>query len=237
MYWDAGHKPISWDFSMTATARDWRPQVQQGDVLRISATYDSKLASWYEVMGIMVVWEAWGDEHGVNPFTHVLDEHGHVTHGHLPENWHYGGTQWVGVNPNSLPACSTHKVIIAGFKYIPAVSGNTNCVPTIKAGQSITFVNEDADPMGTFSPIDPNPFYLMSVFHTVTTCKYPCRLNYGISYPLANGPGNFDSGQLGVGLPGVGTLKWSTPTNLPPGTYAFFCRIHPWMRGVFRVLR
>jgi hypothetical protein len=237
VYWDPGHTPISWDLSMTATAPDWRPQVQQGDVLRISATYDSKLASWYEVMGIMVVWEAWGDQHGVNPFTHRLDEHGHVTHGHLPENWHYGGTQWVGVNPTSLSACRTQKVIIAGFKYIPAVTGNTNCVPTIKRGQSITFLNEDADPMGTFSPINPNPFYLASVFHTVTTCKYPCRLNYGISYPLANGSGNLDSGQLGVGLPGVGRLTWRTPTSLPPGTYAFFCRIHPWMRGVFRILR
>ena len=45
--------------SMTATAADWRPQVQPGDVLAINATYNSSLASWYEVMGIMVVWEAW----------------------------------------------------------------------------------------------------------------------------------------------------------------------------------
>lgn len=234
-YWDPGRKPISWDVSMKATAPDWRPQVQQGDTLRISATYESKLASWYEVMGIMVVWEAWGDQTGVDPFTHRLDQQGHVTHGHLPENSYYGGTRWVGVNPTSLPACSTHKVIIAGFKYIPAVAGNPRCVPTIKRGQSITFVNQDASPFGTFSPVNPNPFYVGSVFHTVTTCKYPCRLNYGISYPLANGSANFDSGQLAVGLPGVGRLKWSTPKNLPPGTYAFFCRIHPWMRGIFRI--
>ena len=59
---------------MKATPADWRPQVQQGDVLRISATYESKLASWYEVMGIMVVWEAWNDQAGVNPFAHKLDE-------------------------------------------------------------------------------------------------------------------------------------------------------------------
>jgi hypothetical protein len=128
-------------------------------------------------------------------------------------------------------------VLIAGFKYIPAVTGNTRCVPTIKRGQSITFQSEDADPMGTFSLVNPNPFYLASVFHTVTTCKYPCRLNYGISYPLANGSGNLDSGELGVGVPGVGRLTWSTPKNLPPGTYSFFCRIHPWMRGLFRILK
>jgi plastocyanin len=28
----------------------------------------------------------------------------------------------------------------------------------------------------------------------------------------------------------------STPTDLDPGTYTYFCRIHPFMRGDFRVL-
>jgi hypothetical protein len=240
IYWDKHHLPISWDVSMTATPANWRPLVQRGDVLRISATYNSSLASWYEVMGIMVVWEAWDDQHGVNPFTSKLDERGHVTHGHLPENDYYGGNQWVGVNPrgaspDSLPACHTSKVLIAGFRYIPATNGNANCIPTVKRGRSITFTNEDASPLGTFTYLQSNPFYLESVFHTVTSCKNPCALNYGISYPLANGAGNFDSGELGVGTPGVGRLTWSTPTDLPPGTYTFFCRIHPWMRGVFRI--
>ena len=49
-------------------------------MLRISATYDTKRASWYESMGIMVAWEAWDGQHGVDPFTHKLDETGHVTH-------------------------------------------------------------------------------------------------------------------------------------------------------------
>jgi hypothetical protein len=236
VYWDKGHEPVSWDMSMTATSASWRPQVEVGDTLRISATYDTKLASWYEVMGIMVVWEAWNDEHGVDPFTAKLDERGHVTHRHLPENSYYGGTKWVGVDPTKLPQCDTHKVLIAGFRYIPETNGNHDCIPTVERGQSITFVNEDASRLGTFDVLAPNPFYLASVFHTVTSCKDPCGLNYGISYPLSNGAGNFDSGELGVGTPGVGRLTWSTPTNLPPGTYTFYCRIHPWMRGVFRIL-
>jgi hypothetical protein len=237
VYWDRGRQPVSWDVSMTATPADWRPQVQAGDVMSVSATYDSKLASWYEVMGIMVVWEAWGGQNGVNPFTSKLDQTGRITHGHLSENNYYGGTRFVGVNPTALPACYAHKVLIAGFKYIPAVTGSTNCVPTISRGQSITFVSEDASPMGTFAPVGPNPFYLASVFHTVTSCQNPCRLNYGISYPVANGAGSYDSGELGVGLPGVGRLTWNTPANLAAGTYAYFCRIHPWMRGVFRIVR
>jgi plastocyanin len=161
---------------------------------------------------------------------------GHVTHGHLPENSYYGGTKFVGVNPTALPDCDTQTVLIAAFKYIPATKTHRNCVATTTAGKPITFVNEDASPLGTFNVVAPNPFYLASVFHTVTSCASPCRLNYGISYPLSNGKGNFDSGELGVGTPGVGTIKWSTPTSLKPGTYTFYCRIHPWMRGVFRIL-
>ena len=235
-YFDKGGRPISWDFAMTGTPADWRPEVQPGDVLRVSATYDTRLASCYEVMGIMVVWEAWNDQRGINPFADALDEHGRITHGHLPENNYPGGTQWVGVNPKALPACQTHHLLIAAFRYIADTRGNQRCIPTIKHGQSITFVNEDASPLAALNIVAPNPFYMASIFHTVTSCKYPCTLNYGIAYPLAGGAGNFDSGELGVALPGVGTLKWSTPKNLPPGTYAFFCRIHPWMRGVFRVL-
>jgi hypothetical protein len=240
-YFDKGKQPVSWDFAMTATKSDWRPEVQPGDQLSISATYDTKLSSWYEVMGIMVVWEAYNDQRGVNPFGSGLDEQGRVTHGHLPENSYYGGTKFVGVNPNSLPECRPKQVVIAGFTYSPGDISNKfehSCVPTIHRGQSLTFVNKDASPLGTFgSLVSVNPFYLKSIFHTVTSCKNPCGLNYGISYPLANGGGgNFDSGQLGIGTPGIGRLSWSTPTGLKPGTYTFFCRIHPWMRGVFRIV-
>jgi hypothetical protein len=238
-YFDPGG-PISWDVAMTATSANWRPTVKPGDVLRISATYETRRASWYEVMGIMVVWEAWGDMRGIDPFTHRLDEQGHITHGHLPENNYHGGTAWVGVNPLALPECATKRVLIAGFRYLPgdfSDHGSERCIPTVAKGQSLTFVNEDANPLGVFTySLTPNPFYMQSIFHTVTSCAKPCNLNYGISYPVANGGIQFDSGQLGIGTPGVGRLNWSTPKGLPPGTYTFYCRIHPWMRGVFRIL-
>jgi hypothetical protein len=230
--------PVSWDVAMGTTEPDWRPTVQPGDVLRVSATYETRLASWYEVMGIMVVWEAWNDTQGTDPFSHSLDQHWFLTHGHLAENGHYGGA-FVGVNPTQAPLCDKSKVFIAGFKYLPGnftSSAKPSCIPTIHQGHSLVFQNEDASSKGTFRLFPPNPFYEQSVFHTVTECASPCNLNYGIAYPVANGYAKFDSGELGVGVPGVGRLSWSTPANLPPGTYTFFCRIHPWMRGVFRVL-
>jgi plastocyanin len=35
----------------------------------------------------------------------------------------------------------------------------------------------------------------------------------------------------------VGTQVYKTPKNLRPGTYSYFCRIHPFMRGAFRVVK
>jgi hypothetical protein len=226
--------------AMTATAPDWRPAVRAGDQLRISATYETRRASWYESMGIMVVWEAWDQAGGTDPFTHSLDERGHVTHGHLPENDFHGGARSLGVNLRRFPTCLRRRVIIRGFLFNPgdfSATGRNRCTPTVRQGHSLTFVNDDAFNTGTFNVFTPSPLYLASIFHSVTACQYPCGLNTGISYPLANGPGGYDSGQLGLGTPATDKLSWSTPAGLKPGTYTFFCRIHPFMRGVFRVIQ
>jgi hypothetical protein len=237
-YWD-NRGPISWDMSMTATAPSWRPQVKAGDVLRISATYNTTRASWYEVMGIMVVWEAWGGHGGTDPFTHPLGEQGHVTHGRLRQNEYLGGTYSLGA-AKTYPRCFTHTVEISEFQYNPGdftATGANRCSPTIREGQSLTFVNEDASPLSPGNPLSPSRAYMASVFHTVTTCRDPCNLNTGISYPLANGPGGVDSGELGLGTPAKNELSWSTPKGLKPGTYTYFCRIHPFMRGMFTIIK
>ena len=75
---------------MSATPDDWRVQVHKGDKLSITATYDSARATWYEGMGIMVVWMAAGDD-GTDPFQKNVDVPGVLTHGHLPENDNHGG--------------------------------------------------------------------------------------------------------------------------------------------------
>ena len=80
-------------------------------------------------------------------------------------------------------------------------------------------------------------------FHTITACKAPCNGSTGIAYPVANGPVTFDSGELGFngnngGLPSAPAAdrdSWTVPTNLKAGTYTYFCRIHPFMRGSFRI--
>ena len=91
---------------------------------------------------------------------------------------------------------------------------------------SLTFKNVDA---------------ARNVYHTITACRAPCNRNTGIAYPLADGPVDFDSAELGFG-PAFATAAaqrdtWKTPSTLRPGTYTYFCRVHPFMRGAFRVKR
>ena len=111
------------------------------------------------------------------------------------------------------------------------VTGADGRPPVVKQGQSITFKNLDSLPGGNNAT---------AIFHTITACKAPCNRETGIAYPLANGPVNFDSGELGYGpanfTPAANKQTWATPDNLPVGTYTYFCRIHPFMRGSFRVV-
>jgi hypothetical protein len=244
-YWDP-RGPISWDMAMGATQADWRPRVKPGDVMSVHATYETKRASWYESMGIMVVWEAWDSQArsplgGIDPFSHKLDQRSHLTHGHLAENNHHGGSVSLGIAAAAFRSCGTNKVIIGAFHYTPGdftSTGSDRCAPTVRQGHSLTFINNDALAGDPGEPgLNPSSNYLHSIFHTVTACQNPCGLDTGISYPLANGPGGYDSTQLGLGTPASGKLSWSTPQNLAPGTYTYFCRIHPFMRGVFRIVR
>jgi hypothetical protein len=241
-YWDK-RGPISWDMAMGATPRDWRVRVRTGDTLRISATYETRRASWYEAMGIMVAYisydDASGRTAGVDPFVRAPDQVGHVTHGHLAENNHHGGSRSLGANALKFPSCSRSQVAISVFLYRPGdftSTGPNRCLPTVRQGGSLTFKNLDASSQPVPDFIFPNAGYLRSIFHTVTSCQNPCGLDTGISYPLANGAATYDSAQLGFGTPAADRLTWSTPTNLKPATYSYFCRIHPFMRGAFRVL-
>jgi plastocyanin len=232
-----GHRaPTSWDVAMTATSRKWRVHLRKGDILRTTTTYDSKRGSWYESMGIMMVYAAINSTRGVDPFSHSVPLGGHVTHGHLKENNVHGGTAPGLANPLSLPAVpvANNTVKIENFTYQQgdlSAKGTAKDPAEIPVGQSLTFVNGDGTPATPFN---------LQISHSITACQAPCNLSNGVSYPIANGAGGFDSGQLGFGTPGFTAFNnqqtWSTPPNLAPGTYTYFCRIHPFMRGAFRVV-
>jgi plastocyanin len=218
--------PVTWDVAMYGTPPDWRVQVKRGDVVSVSATYDTTRASWYEGMGIMplAVYDG-NDVGGVNPFVKDPPQQGILTHGELVENKDTAG----GINGLPDPGEMTTtpftggSVDISAYFYAAGDLNKGSKVPTIAPGQTLTFDNTDWGPS--------------RVLHTITACAAPCNRRGGISFPLADGPVEFDSGNLGFGIPGFAAQRttWTTPANLSTGTYTYFCRIHPFMRGAFKV--
>jgi hypothetical protein len=229
---------VSWDVAMTTSKPDWKIALKAGDKVDVHATYDTRRASWYESMGIMDTFWADGIQPGaIDPFVQQPDIHGLLTHGHLAENDNHGGDPAQKL-PNVLRLLSgvpTTTVAIKDYVYGLGdfqSAGRAARIPTVRRGHSIIFKNLDATRAISAQ---------QSAYHTITACKAPCTASTGIAYPLANGKIEFDSGELGYGpasaTPAANRNTWKTPRSLPTGTYTYFCRIHPFMRGAFKVVK
>ena len=256
----AGGPPTSWDFSMRVIGNPyWGVRVKPGDSLRSNVTYDTNIQSTYENMGIAVTLMAPNTEDGkptapgVDPFKAPVDsshtcrsrglqakrptlcnQAGVVTHGPLPENDNYGGAdgEWTATTGSS----ANGNVQIANFLYEPGDLSMIDMtgVPTVKLGDTLNFNNLDG----------------AAIYHTVTSCGFPCLGPTGTTFPIANGLTStgrsldFDSGELGIGTPEIGpaknTLQWGLPITgedgyKPGEVVTYYCRIHPGMRGAFEV--
>jgi hypothetical protein len=255
-----GGPPVSWDFSMPVTGLPyWGIHVRPGDVLRSNATYDARIESTYENMGIAVALLAPDGPGGkptapgLNPFTAPKDtsktcvsgglkaatptlcDKGVVTHGHLAESGNHSGPAgtW-----NAKPGRPTSDVGIGNFLYTPGDLSTASMmgVPTVKLGTNLRFTNAEG----------------ATIYHSVTSCKFPCLGPTGAAFPLGDGQTSqgrnidFDSAQLGVGPPEIGpakqSLTWSLPVTARAGyqpgeIVTYYCRIHPFMRGAFEVTK
>jgi plastocyanin len=171
---------------------------------------------------------------------------GQPTHGHLAESSDFGGCPPEGCAP--LPTKEgpiVSEIRSTAFSYGDAdfaFIGRTG-IPRVRVGQPVRFFNTD-----TFA----------GIWHTFTRCKEPCTGTYGLDYPTADGSlatddvMDFDSTQIGYGLfysPASGQIgghkDWDevmrdgmyfdfTPART--GTYTFWCRIHPSMRGAIQAV-
>jgi plastocyanin len=179
----------------------------------------------------------------------VLCLRGQVTHGALKENANTSkpctNTTCPALTKKTGP--SVTDIYAAGFTYGQADLGviDATGIPTVKQGQQVRFWNLDE---------------AMHVWHTFTACRAPCSGPTSVNYPVANAgngptdPMNFESMEIGHGLLfdpaksqiggssdydaqwAMDGLEWTfTPTR--PGTYTFYCRVHPGMRGAFKVVR
>lgn len=254
----------SWDFSMRVSGNPyWGVHVQPGDVLRSNVVYDAKSFASYEDMGIVVAFispdkpDGTTTAPGVDPFTAPVDNSDrcdsgglqastptlcpngkYETHGTYAENTHFTGPT-PGATITAPDGQNTSNIAIGDFQYTPGdltTIGSTG-IPTVKLGTNLTFTNVDA---GGDIP------------HSITSCAYPCIGATGVDFPVADGSTStgrsldFDSGQLGYWVPSISGTKQSAQWSLPvtasngyqPGeVVTFFCRIHPGMRGAFKVVQ
>jgi hypothetical protein len=265
-YWDRqdkskpGGPPTSWDFSMEVQGLPrWGVRVKPGDILRSNATYDTKIQASYENMGISVALLApdtedgqptapgidvfasdwlkdngpWDDSADCGPAKGTLCEVGAVTHGHYPENGNYGGPSGMW---EAAKGPTTSEVLIANFLYAPGdlSTRSSTGIPQVPLGSNLRFSNAEG----------------AGIYHTVTTCAFPCLGQTGAAFPLADGKTSkgreldLDSSEVGFGAPEIGPaaqrLDWQLPVTKEAGfepgeTVTYFCRVHPFMRGAFEV--
>jgi plastocyanin len=231
--------PLSEDYQTEVTHPAWRAPIHKGDRLRISGTYENKDHAWYTVMtheGLYID-KAEQPKGRCKPYMvgKAKRKWKDPTVGVPNRTWgshtdDFCGQQFDGPaceKPERPPLETAYEhqttVQIANFSYLPGdrssgLAGGK--YPSIKQGEQLTFVNDDQ---------------FANIRHSVTTCPWPCNGKYVANYPLADG--RWDSGTLGYDVIDGGSPnpRAQTPPNLAPGVYTYFCRIHPWMRGAFRV--
>jgi polyvinyl alcohol dehydrogenase (cytochrome) len=231
--------PLSEDYQTEVTHPAWRAPVHKGDRIRISGTYENKDHAWYDVMTHvgMYIDEQAPPRGRCKPriVGKAAKKWKDPTEGVPNRAWGKHADPWCGApggegpcerpEPAEVPAelRGVKTVKIANFAYTPgdrAASGALKAIPVIKQGEQLTFVNMD-EPAG--------------IRHTATTCAWPCNGTYVGNYPLADGA--WDSGTLGHDLIDGGNPNpiSQTPADLPSGRYSYFCRIHPFMRGAFKI--
>jgi plastocyanin len=238
--------PASWpwseDFQMGVTKPDWRAPVHQGDRLAEFGVYANRDHPGYQQMTFT---SSYFDPLQPPPPRHegcvlsdyapyLLSGQGDPVQTIMNRPWDTPLLPMCGVEGEGAsgpcetpltppPAFATDAVGIGDFQYVSAGTP-LGAVPVIHHGQSITFTDLDVAQV---------------VRHTVTSCPWPCDGTYTANYPLPDG--TFDSNKLGnLDLIDFGTVppttQWSTPPDLQPGWYSYYCRIHPDMRGQFEVV-
>lgn len=193
-----------------------------------------------------------------NPGPNTLCTRGQVTHPHVPSaNNSRGGCRGAGCSDALLetaraagPGEFIDEIHMAGFVYSAGDFGTIGLtgIPRVRLGDSITFYNEDM---------------AMAVPHTATACRYPCTGPVKINYPipdaavpvsptpdLSDDPSftvedpngskaldtmDFDTTQLGYHIGAAQRATYELKATRT-GLYTYFCRIHPFMRGVFEVV-
>lgn len=237
------------EFQMGATQFGFRAPVREGDRLTQFAVYENGEHASYaamsyvgvyidrqqppaplpaegctaENMGSYLVDDAEGDA------TTTILNHAWRTDVAMPYCGEAFGVACDRAEPDRGDGVEANVVHVGAFAYLPGdrnFAGALGAPPKVKQGEALVFVSEDV---------------AGGIRHTITSCPWPCNGPYTGNYPQPDGV--FDSGKLGNidyidgGITGSDTTPvWEAPSDLEPGLYSYFCRIHPSMRGAFEVV-
>jgi plastocyanin len=232
--------PFSEDFQMEVTHPAFRAPIHEGDRIRISGTYENKKHAWYAAMthqGFYID-ESQPPKGRCDPYLvgPAAKRDINVTAGVPNRPWGHHKHDKICGKRFDAPRCNrpveptgegmrTDTVTIANFLYYPGdftLDGQMGAPPKVPKGDPLRFVNADQ---------------AANIRHSVTTCRWPCNGPYVGNYPLPDGI--WDSDTLGYdpvdgGNPNpVATMS----KDMKVGKYSYFCRIHPWMRGAFEVVK
>jgi len=241
---------FSEDYQTEVTHPAWRAPIHEGDRIRIAGIYANKNTAWYTAMthqGLYID-ESQPPKGRCKPYlvgkaakrARAAKRRGKrpkpIFTGVPNRPWSHHMTDSVCGEKYGAPPCeepakpfepglATNEVQIVNFRYQPGdltLSGPAGQPVQVKEGTSLRFVNVDQ---------------AANIRHTVTTCRWPCNGGYVANYPHADGV--WDSTTLGYDPIDGGNPNpvAQTPPDLPVGKYSYFCRIHPWMRGAFEVIK
>ena len=223
--------PVSWDVTMSDTPPDWRVRCTRATSSRSPRPTTRSTARGTRAWGSWSVWTT-APAGGIDPFTTNVDVPGHP-HPRPPARERQPRRRATATCPTTRRSCPTR----------PCRRGTVDDQQLrVRPGRHELATRGPADDQaGPVAHVQqPRRDAGNGIWHTITAARRRATATTGIAFPLANGRRS----QLRLGRarlrPAAHRRRardtWSTPTNLPPGTYTYFCRIHPFMRGGFRIV-
>ncbi|MGH2729340.1 MAG: cupredoxin domain-containing protein, partial [Actinomycetota bacterium] len=227
------------EFQMGLTQPGWRVHVRKGDRLSINGVYDSSRYAYRDAMSFFGFYADTSEKTSAREACKVelVDRpnasHDEIVRTTLNRKWshhpHPTCTKCDDTSaPRPEPGPSTNVIHIAGHTYFPGNLGFEGPMlgpPVVERGETLRVVNED--------------YAGAAVRHSVTSCRAPCNGEYVANYPFHDG--QFDSGALGYMWEDGYVANHDEPywefdtSELKPGYYTYYCRLHAWMRGSFYV--
>ena len=245
---------VSWDVSMEATRRDWRITLEGGrhGLDQRRPTTSARRPGTSRWGSCPLAWTRADDPLAKDPFDDaaavkaMYDAGGILTHGRLPREHRHKARK------NLKPRRPARPSSAAGDRPRRRASAIDSFLYRNGGFSAIARLPELGD-----APADDQrrrvrhlhqpgraPRHARRASRSGTAsppARRPVTRGSGIGYPLARGPINFDSGQLGFGTGPAPRSRPARPVHDAAADqgrqarYTYFCRIHPFMRGSIRV--